>query len=131
MTAVRHEHRLTGVSPDLVAVVRRAAEIMPITVIEGVRTAKRQAELYAQGRNGDPRPIVTWTMASKHITGQAVDIGPHPLDWNDRKAFLALAGAMFAAAQSLGVRIRWGGDFDMDGKIMERGEADLVHFETV
>ena len=36
------------------------------------RTEKEQAALYAQGRT-KPGPIVTWTMYSKHLTGDAFD----------------------------------------------------------
>ena len=36
------------------------------------RTEKEQEALYAQGRT-KPGPIVTWTMYSKHLTGDAFD----------------------------------------------------------
>jgi hypothetical protein len=39
------------------------------------------------------------------------------------------AVAMFAAAKELGVSIRWGADWDGDGKPRERGESDSPHFE--
>lgn len=120
--------RLQGVDADLVRVVKHAAGLIPLTVIEGVRTRERQAELYAIGRTKPGKPV-TWTLNSKHCEGLAVDVAPIPLDWNDRKAFLAVAGAMFAAAQRCGVGLRWGGDFDGDGIIGEKNENDLPHFE--
>lgn len=120
--------KLEGVNADLVRVVKHAADMIPLTVIEGVRTRERQADLYAIGRTKPGKPV-TWTLNSKHCDGLAVDIGPVPLDWTDRKAFLTVAGAMFAAAQRVGVRLRWGGDFDGDGIIGEKNEHDLPHFE--
>lgn len=120
--------RLDGVHADLVRVVRIASEMTPLMVIEGLRTRERQAELYAIGRTKPGHPV-TWTMHSRHCDGMAVDVGPVPLDWKDRKAFLAVAGAMFAAAQRVGVTLRWGGDWDGDGVYGERGESDLPHFE--
>ena len=47
----RSSLNLTGVHPDLVKVVMRALEISPLdfTVIEGLRTIKRQQELFASG----------------------------------------------------------------------------------
>jgi len=36
-------------------------------------TPEEQAELYAQGRT-KPGPIVTWTLQSKHLLGEAFDI---------------------------------------------------------
>ena len=122
--------RLRGVDADLVRVVELAHQRVPLMVLEGLRTVDRQADLYAQGRT-KPGKIVTWTMTSKHIDGKAVDIAPLPLDWNNTQAFYALAGAMFTAAQSVGIQLRYGGDWDRDGKFGERGESDLVHFERI
>ncbi|KQV85420.1 M15 family metallopeptidase [Rhizobacter sp. Root1221] len=127
------EMRLVGVSPLLVDVVRRAAERVPfqLFVVEGLRTAARQAQLYAQGRTA-PGKVVTWTLASKHIDGRAVDLAPlrnGGVDWSDPKDFDAIARAMFDAASELAVRIRWGADWDADGKPRERGEGDSPHFE--
>lgn len=128
--------RLHGVHPDLVNVVKRAAalSIQDFTVLEGVRTIERQRELYAQGRI-KPGKIVTWTMHSKHFRnpvtgfGHAVDLAPWPIDWNDAKKFDAVAKVMLRAADQLGIGIRWGGDWDRDGKPRERGESDSPHFE--
>jgi D-alanyl-D-alanine carboxypeptidase. len=43
------------------------------TVTETVRSQARQDELFAQGRTM-PGPVVTWTRASKHTEGRAVDL---------------------------------------------------------
>lgn len=133
--STRSLQRLEGVHPDLVRVVKRAIEIttQDFSVLEGVRTKVRQAELYAQGRT-TPGKVVTWTMKSPHIPGpdgygKAVDLIPTPLDWNNTAAFDKIAKAMFEAAKELGVSIRWGADWDMDGKARERGESDSPHFE--
>lgn len=127
--------RLFGVHPRMVAVVKRAIELSEVdfTVLEGVRTPERQAQLYAQGRT-EPGQIVTWTLKSNHFKkadgyGHAVDIAPWPIDWNDTKRFDQMAKAMFAAAKELGTKIRWGADWDQDGTPRERGESDSPHFE--
>lgn len=128
MLTPRDDLRLTGVKGPLVSVVRLAAMRFPLLVLEGVRTQARQDQLYAQGRT-TPGKVITWTRNSKHCTGDAVDIAPFPLDWNNIKRFCTLADHMFAAAKHLGVSIRWGGNWDQDEKPLERGESDLVHFE--
>lgn len=128
--------RLTGVNEKMVSVVKRAIEISEVDfmVVEGVRTLKRQEELYAQGRT-KPGKIVTWTMKSKHIDGLAVDIAPvNPdgsINWNDLKKFDKMADAMFLASKELGITIRHGADWDMDGIRREKGETDSPHFELV
>lgn len=109
----RDMDRLRGVHPDLVRVVIRARASDPFTVIEGVRSPERQAELYAAGRSR--------TLHSRHLTGHAVDLAPVPLDWHDRAAFGRLAESMRRAAAAEGVPIRWGGEF--------RGFYDGPHFE--
>lgn len=99
---------LRGIHPDLRRVIDRALRDSPVdfTVIEGLRTKERQAELVRTGASK--------TMKSRHITGHAVDllpIGP------DGKAAFAwplydrLAPAIKAAAQAEGVEIVWGGDW--------------------
>lgn len=141
---------LAGVHPDLVRVVERAIELtaQDFMVLEGVRTEKRQRELYGQGRTAkelaavkiDPALAkpgmdrVTWTLKSNHFKqadgyGHAVDLVPYPVDWNTLSKFDAIADAMMKAADELGVSIRHGADWDMDGKRRERGESDNPHFE--
>lgn len=129
----RSEKRLEGVNPTLVSIVRRAAKRLPFSlfVVEGLRTRERQAELYAQGRT-KPGKKVTWTLHSKHLEGKAVDLAPlidGVIDWGDLKKFDQIAKAMFEAASEVGVLIRWGADWDMDGLPRERGESDSPHFE--
>ena len=127
--------RLQGVHPDLVKVVQRAIELtdQDFMVLEGVRTPARQKELYAQGRTA-PGPKVTWTLNSNHFInpktgfGHAVDLVPFPVDWSHTKLDV-VSKAMFAAAWELGVPIRWGADWDRDGKPREKGETDSPHFE--
>lgn len=132
----RSLERLVGVHPKLVEVVKRAIALSTVdfTVLEGVRSQARQNELYAQGR-ARPGNIVTWTKTSNHFKnaktgyGHAVDLVPFPVDWNDLKKFDQISRAMFQAADELNTPIRWGADWDRDGKPRERGETDSPHFE--
>lgn len=126
---------LEGLHPNLVAVVNRAIQLttQDFSVTCGVRTLAEQKELYAQGRT-KPGQIVTWTLKSRHLPaadglGRAVDLAPYPIDWNDLLKFDAIAKAMFDASKVLGIPIRWGADWDQDGKPRERGETDSPHFE--
>lgn len=121
----RSEENLKGVHTDLVKVARRALEISEIdfTVIEGVRTKARQQQLYKQG--------ATKTMNSRHLTGHAIDIVPYPVDWNDLEKFGKLAKAMFAAANELKIPIRWGGDWNRNGRSDDETFYDGPHFELL
>ena len=131
----KSKERLAGVHPDLVNVVEMAILLtkQDFMVLEGVRTPERQAALYAQGRT-KPGQKVTWTLKSNHFKnpqtgyGHAVDLVPFPVDWSHKKLDV-VSKAMFAAADTLGVKIRWGADWDRDGNPREKGESDSPHFE--
>jgi peptidoglycan LD-endopeptidase CwlK len=73
---------------------------------------------------------------SKHnsMPSKAVDIAPYPIDWEDYGRFRALADHVLATAKRLGIEVRWGGDWDGDGKTRRDGDmdekfVDLPHFE--
>ncbi|MCK3654241.1 peptidase M15 [Pasteurellaceae bacterium Macca] len=116
---------LQGVNARLVAVVKRALAISAVDfrVIEGVRTKERQQQLFKQG--------ATKTLNSRHLTGHAVDIVPLPVDWKNKSAFKQVANAMFTAADELGIAIRWGGDWNRNGKSEDERFYDGPHFELL
>lgn len=95
---------LTGVHPDLVAVVKLAITLteQDFSVGEGLRSVERQETLVAAGKST--------TMNSRHITGHAVDLFPYPVSW-DWKYFHPIADAMKQAAQTLNIDLQWGGDW--------------------
>ncbi len=117
---------LRGVHPDLVKVVKRAIELTKVDfkVIEGKRTEARQRQLMVNGKSQ--------TMNSRHLTGHAVDCAPlvaGVIPWNDRKAFESVSGAMFSAANELGIPLRWGGDWNQNGSSDDERFYDGPHFE--
>ena len=75
----RSRERLKGVKPELIFILNELIKIMDVTIIEGVRSQKRQDELVAKGASK--------TKYSKHIDGKAVDLAPYPIDWEDRDTF--------------------------------------------
>ena len=117
--------RLSGVNGSLVAVLKKACESMPfdITVLEGVRSYERQQELLKQG--------ATKVSVSRHMSGNAIDIAPYPIDWNDTERFKIVAHHMFAAAKELGIVIRWGGNWSRQDETVKPTSSfvDMPHFE--
>ena len=102
--SLRSRQRLSGVHPDLVAVVKRAIEIteQDFSVTEGIRHIERQRKLVATGKST--------TLNSRHLTGHAVDLVPYPVSW-DWEYFYPIADAMKQAAKELKVDLEWGGDW--------------------
>lgn len=103
-----------------VAVVDTLREMgLPAVIVEGRRSRRRQAQLYAIGRSLPGRKV-TQTMASRHLAGTAFDIAwlddrdvvrwDAPDDWWEQVGYVA---------ESYG--LRWGGRFS--------GLADQPHVE--
>ena len=135
----RSLNSLKGVNPSLVKVVERAIELteQDFLVLEGVRSKEQCYINYGKGRTaaqcsakGVPTKYaqpslskVTWLnnpLASKHVTGNAVDLVPSPVDWNTISKFTTISKAMKQAAKELGVDLEWGGDWT---------KKDYPHFE--
>ena len=101
---------LKGVKPQLQDVVNRALaiSIQDFAVHDGLRTLDEQRELVQAGASK--------TLASKHLTGDAVDLVPYvngKLRW-EWEPIYAMAHAVQLAARELGVKLRWGGAWDVD-----------------
>ena len=108
----RSKQKLSGVHPDMVAVVELAISISEVdfTVLEGIRNINRQRELYKAGKS----------TTMNFITGHAVDLAPWPISW-EWEDFYPIADAMKAAAEELEIDIVWGGDW--------KSFPDGPHFE--
>ena len=117
----RSKERLKGVDAKLVNVANELIKLMDVTVIEGLRSQERQNELVAQGKSK--------TKFGKHVAGKALDLAPYPIDWDDRERFHYMGGLIRGIGHSLGVDVRWGGDWDSDGEIADNNFDDLVHVE--
>lgn len=122
----RSMKNLSGVNATLVAVVDRALSISKVDfiVIEGRRTVERQRQLYEAGNST--------TMNSRHLTGHAVDLAPWvngTIPWTEKQYFRQIRDAMFTAAGELGAQLRWGGDWNGNGRSDDEPNYDGPHFE--
>ena len=123
----RSRERLKGVDAGLVNVLNEVVKYFDITIIEGLRSQKRQDELVAEGKSK--------TKFGKHVLGKAVDLAPYPIDWKARDDFHLLGGFILGVASQMDVNVRWGGDWSASslykGKRTTKDNSfdDLVHFE--
>jgi len=97
------------------------------TITCGHRTKEEQDALYY----ATPRRTQVMWPNGKHNTkpSQAIDAVPCPVDWDDRERFTYFAGFVVATALSMGIRLRWGGDWDGDTELDDNKFDDLPHFE--
>jgi peptidoglycan L-alanyl-D-glutamate endopeptidase CwlK len=113
---------LQGVHPDLVAVVKRAISlsVQDFSVHDGTRTMTEQKKLVEAGASK--------TLASRHLTGHAVDLVPFvngKLRW-EWEPIYKIADAVRIAARELGTPLRWGGAWDIDFTESTAPPEDLV-----
>tara|TARA_R110002012_G_scaffold30659_2_gene92547 strand:- start:1463 stop:1858 length:396 start_codon:yes stop_codon:yes gene_type:complete len=103
----------------------RVVKKFDCTIIEGHRSKDRQNKLFNEGKSKLKYP------KGKHnaIPSKAVDVAPYPIDWNDRERFTYFAGYVLGIAYEMGLKIRWGGDWDMDTQVKDNNFDDLPHFE--
>jgi len=96
-----------------------------VKIIQGFRSQMEQDEAFKDGSSNKRWPM------SKHNQhpSMAVDVVPYPIDWEDRERFFYMAGLIMAIANFMGVKIRFGGNWDMDGDFCDNRFDDLVHFE--
>jgi len=122
--------RLSTCHEDLQAICNETLKLMDITVLEGHREKDKQDAAYKAGNSKLKYP------QSKHNSqpSRAVDIAPWvngQVPWDDAKYFYFMAGIVMKVAADLGVKLRWGGDWDSDNNFDDQSFDDLVHFELV
>ena len=153
MGTLKHEEKLDGVVTGLALAIKLGVSRVSFdcTVAEGLRSREKMMINFGKGRSaaecaakGVPENYaapkdakVTWLsdpFSSKHGDGYAVDV--YPLvkgELANTKEHLPLFRALYEAIMSAGreinTAIRYGGDWDEDGVLFERGETDAVHFE--
>jgi len=100
------------------------------SIIEGHRTKEAQDEVYHSGKSQ-----VTWPK-SKHnsVPSKAVDVAPWFKDsphirWNDKDSWYHFGGYVRGIASQMGIKIRWGGDWNGNFDLKDQSFMDLPHFE--
>ena len=119
--------RLGTCGPRLQRVFHEVIRYFDCTILEGYRDKDRQIRMVEEGKSK-----VRWPNG-KHNTvpSLAVDVTPYPVVWDDRERQTLFAGYVLATAKTMGVDLRWGGDWDRDTEVRDNGFDDLVHFEIV
>ena len=101
--------------------------VMDFSVLEGHRNKQKQNAAYDEDNSQ-----VRWPNG-KHNTlpSLAVDLAPYPIIWSEGERFRILAGLIFACAAILGYKLRWGGDWNSNGRMRDEKFRDPGHFELV
>ena len=119
--------RLTTCHADIRAVMQEAVKVIDIKVIAGRRNEESQTAAFEAGNSQ-----VEWP-DSTHNTdpSEGIDVAPYPIAWNDRERFTLMAGVIMGIAHTMGIVLRWGGDWDRDTEVKDNKFDDLGHFDLV
>ena len=121
----RSKKHLETCDKRLQKVLNEVIKYVDCSVIEGHRSAERQNKLFEEGRTKVKYPH------GRHNSNpsRAVDVVPYPIDWDDRERFHLFAGFVIGIAQSMGIKLRWGGDWNMNFEVDDNNFDDFPHFE--
>ena len=59
----------------------------------------------------------------------ALDVAPLPVNWKNTKPFAELAKVVLRLAKEMNVPLRWGADWNMNGKTTDEKFLDMPHYE--
>ena len=125
----KSQYQLETCDINLQQVMQHVIKHVDFTALEGYRSNERQDTLFKEGKSKLKGG------QSKHNQGLAVDIAPYPIDYSNDPKNLArwyyLAGCMKATAQMLGMKLRWGGDWNSNNIFSDQNFDDLGHFELL
>ena len=121
----RSKERLATCDNRLQDVFNEVIKHVDCSVLEGQRDEERQNKLFDEGKTKVRFPNGRHNASPS----RAVDVTPYPVDWDDRERQTLFAGFVLGIARSMGIKLRWGGDWDMDFEVQDNRCDDFPHFE--
>lgn len=125
----RSREQLATCDPRLQRIASEAIQLTDFTVLEGHRDEAAQERAYAKGLSK-----VRWPHGKHNeVPSRAMDIAPFPIDWSEKATALArfafLSGVIHACARKLGIKVRFGWDWNRDLDPRNDAFLDWPHVE--
>lgn len=117
--------RLANAHPMLQTLMAEAKKEAGFTILDSQRGRAAQELAFKQHRT----KVHYGNSAHNWTPAVALDVAPLPIDWNDLQPFIHLSKIILPIAKRLKIPIRWGGDWDMDGKSTDEKFVDMPHYE--
>lgn len=117
--------RLKNAHPLLQKLMNEAIKKTPFMILDSQRGRAAQELAFKQKRT----KVHFGNSAHNWSPAIALDVVPLPVDWKNTKAFVALSQVILPLAKELGIPIRWGGDWNMNGKTSDEKFVDMPHYE--
>ena len=121
----RSKERLATCEKDLQMVFNEVIKHVDCSILEGTRGKDRQNALYDEGKTKVRYPDGRHNASPS----RAVDVTPYPVNWKDRERQTLFAGFVLGVANQMGIKLRWGGDWDQDFEVQDNKFDDFPHFE--
>ena len=123
----KSKQRLETCDKRLQEIFNEVIKTVDCSVLEGHRGKDRQNALYKEGKTKLTFP------KGRHNSSpsNAVDVVPYPVDWGDRERFHLFAGCVLGIAKSMGIKLRWGGDWNINWFVDDNKFDDFPHFEVL
>ena len=119
--------QLESCDERLQRVFNEVIKVFDCKIIEGHRGEALQNMYYAQHKSKKH-----WPDGEHNATpSRAVDAMPCPVDWLDINRICYFAGFVMATALSMGIKLRWGKDWDGDTDLNDQTFKDGPHYEVI
>lgn len=122
------EKELATCDERLQRLFREVAKYWNCKVIQGKRTEAEATVTRATGHSRTDHSRHVYPVGAPSL---AADVSPYPVVWGDRERFYAFGGFVVGTAVQMGIKIRWGGDWDGDRDLKDQSFDDLPHFEVI
>jgi peptidoglycan L-alanyl-D-glutamate endopeptidase CwlK len=102
-------------------------KVFDCKIIEGHRGETLQHLYFRQGKSK-----LDWPNGEHNkLPSMAVDAMPWPIDWNDINRICYFAGFVMSTALAMGIKLRWGKDWDGDTDLNDQTFQDGPHYELI
>lgn len=119
-------HQLSTCDERLQRVFNEVIKHWDCTIIEGHRGEAAQHLAFVTGKSK-----LDWPNGNHNAEpSKACDVAPYPINWADTEGFKLFAFFVVGVGAGMGIKIRWGGDWNMDFNTRDNKFNDLVHFEV-
>lgn len=118
--------QLAKAHPKMQAILNAAIQHVDFKILDSTRGRAAQTKAFLTGHS----KARFGQSAHNYVPSIAVDLLPAPYDWNNVKAFEQLYFVMMACAHELGIPLRSGLDWDMNGlRPGDKDNWDGGHYE--
>jgi hypothetical protein len=128
----KSKEHLSTCHPDLQRLMNEVIKVIDVTIICGQRNQKDQDEAVRTGASKTPFPQSKHNSTPSMAVDLAMNVPGKGIPWEDMRYFFFMMGVVKAKADSLGIKIRtgldWNNDniFDNDGNFVDADHVELI-----